>query len=98
MTVAPDLHGASALIQRLLERGVVVSAGHANATAEQAHHAFDLGVSTVTHLFNALRPFRSRDPGLLGVALTRGDVLVTLIVDGHHLADPPVRHGCAAAR
>ena len=97
MTVAPELSGASALIQRLLERGIVVSAGHTNATAEQAHHAFDLGVSTVTHLFNAMRPFRSRDPGIIGVALTRGDVFVQLIVDGHHLADETVRLVWAAA-
>jgi N-acetylglucosamine-6-phosphate deacetylase len=97
MTVAPELPGASAVISRLLERGVVVSAGHTNATAEQAHHAFDLGVSTVTHLFNAMRPFRSRDPGIIGVALTRRELFVQMIVDGHHLADETVRLVWAAA-
>ena len=65
--------------------------------AEQAHEAFDLGVSTVSHLFNAMRPFRSRDPGIIGVALTRPDVFVQLIVDGHHLADETVRLVWAAA-
>ena len=97
MTVAPELPGAAAVIRRLLERGVVVSAGHTNATAPEAHDAFDLGVSTVTHLFNAMRPFRSRDPGIIGVALTRRDVFVQLIVDGHHLADETVRLVWAAA-
>ncbi|MGH2970600.1 MAG: N-acetylglucosamine-6-phosphate deacetylase [Gaiellaceae bacterium] len=97
MTVAPELPGAGAIIQRLLGRGVVVSAGHTNATAEEAHEAFDLGVSTVTHLFNAMRPFRSRDPGIAGVALTRPDVCVQMIVDGHHLADETVRLVWAAA-
>ncbi|HEV7132267.1 MAG TPA: N-acetylglucosamine-6-phosphate deacetylase [Gaiellaceae bacterium] len=97
MTVAPELPGAHALIARLLERGVVVSAGHTNATAEVANEAFDLGVSTVTHLFNAMRPFRSRDPGIVGVALTRRDVFVQMIVDGHHLADETVRLVWAAA-
>jgi N-acetylglucosamine-6-phosphate deacetylase len=97
MTVAPELPGAAAVIRRLLERGVVVSAGHTNATAEEAHQAFDLGVSTVTHLFNAMRPFRSRDPGIAGVALTRRDVFVQMIVDGHHLADETVRLAWAAA-
>ncbi len=43
MTLAPELPGAGAVISRLLERGVVVSAGHTNATAEEAHDAFDLG-------------------------------------------------------
>jgi N-acetylglucosamine-6-phosphate deacetylase len=97
MTLAPELPGADAVIRRLLERGVVVSAGHTNATAEQANDAFDLGISTVTHLFNAMRPFRSRDPGIIGVALTRPEVFVQLIVDGHHLADETVRLVWAAA-
>jgi N-acetylglucosamine-6-phosphate deacetylase len=97
MTLAPELPDAGAVIRRLLERGVVVSAGHTNATAAEAHEAFDLGVSTVTHLFNAMRPFRSRDPGIIGVALTRPDVFIQLIVDGHHLADETVRLVCAAA-
>jgi N-acetylglucosamine-6-phosphate deacetylase len=96
-TLAPELPGAEALIKRLLEREVVVSAGHTNATAAQAHSAFDLGVSTVSHLFNAMRPFRSRDPGIVGVALTRRDVFVQMIVDGHHLADETVRLIWAAA-
>ena len=97
MTVAPELPGAAAVIRRLLERGVVVSAGHTNATSDEAHEAFDLGVSTTTHLFNAMRPFRSRDPGIAGVALTRHDVFVQIIVDGHHLADETVRLVWAAA-
>jgi len=97
LTLAPELPGADALIARLLEREIVVSAGHTNATATQAHAAFDLGVSTVSHLFNAMRPFRSRDPGIVGVALTRRDVFVQMIVDGHHLADETVRLIWAAA-
>jgi N-acetylglucosamine-6-phosphate deacetylase len=97
MTLAPELPGAGAAIRRLLERGVVVSAGHTNATAHEAHEAFDLGISTVTHLFNAMRPFRSRDPGVVGVALTRRDLFIQLIVDGHHLADETVRLVWAAA-
>ena len=97
LTLAPELPGAEALIQRALERGVVISAGHTNATAAQANAAFNLGVSTVTHIFNAMRPFRSRDPGVAGVALTRRDVFVQMIVDGHHLADETVRLIWAAA-
>jgi N-acetylglucosamine-6-phosphate deacetylase len=97
LTLAPELPGAAALIRRALERDVVVSAGHTNATAAQAHAGFDLGVSTVSHLFNAMRPFRSRDPGVIGVALTRPDVFVQMIVDGHHLADETVRLIWAAA-
>jgi len=86
MTLAPELPGAPELIERLLERRVTVSLGHSDATAEQANAAFDLGVATVTHLFNAMRPFLHRDPGIAGAALARDDVIVQLILDGVHLA------------
>jgi N-acetylglucosamine-6-phosphate deacetylase len=87
MTLAPELDGALELIDVLQERGVVVSCGHSNATAAEAALAFDRGVRTVTHLFNAMRPFSHRDPGLAGAALARDDVIVQLILDGYHLAD-----------
>jgi N-acetylglucosamine-6-phosphate deacetylase len=90
MTLAPELPGADALIARLHERGVTVSLGHSDATAEQAAAAFDLGVRTVTHLFNAMRPFLHRDPGIVGAALARDDVIVQLILDGVHLAPETV--------
>ena len=51
------------------------------------HAAFDRGVGTVTHLFNAMRPLGHRDPGIAGAALARDDVVVQVILDGHHLAD-----------
>ncbi|TML46737.1 MAG: hypothetical protein E6G20_10275, partial [Actinobacteria bacterium] len=60
--------------------------GHPDATAEEAEAPFDLGVRTVTHLFNAMRPFRHRDPGIAGAALARDDVIVQVILDGVHLA------------
>jgi N-acetylglucosamine-6-phosphate deacetylase len=91
MTLAPELPGADALIDRLLERGVTVSLGHSDATAEQANAAFDRGVRTVTHLFNAMRPLRHRDPGIVGAALARDDVVVQIILDGIHLAPETVR-------
>jgi N-acetylglucosamine-6-phosphate deacetylase len=86
MTLAPELPGADGLIDRLLECGVAVSLGHSDATAAQANAAFDRGVRSVTHLFNAMRPFLHRDPGIVGAALARGDVVVSVILDGIHLA------------
>jgi N-acetylglucosamine-6-phosphate deacetylase len=86
MTLAPELPGAGKLIDRLLARGVSVSLGHTDATAEQANAAFDRGVHSVTHIFNAMRPFRHRDPGIVGAALARDDVIVAMILDGIHLA------------
>jgi N-acetylglucosamine-6-phosphate deacetylase len=87
VTLAPELDGALDLIDFLHARGVVVSCGHSNATAEEAARAFERGVATVTHLFNAMRPFGHRDPGLAGAALARKDVIVQVILDQHHLAN-----------
>jgi N-acetylglucosamine-6-phosphate deacetylase len=91
MTLAPELEGADQLIDLLLRRGVTVSCGHTDATAEEANIAFDRGVRTVTHLFNAMRPLRHRDPGIAGAALAREDVVVQIILDGVHLAPETAR-------
>ena len=91
MTLAPELPGADELIDKLLFAGVAVSCGHTDATAEEAADAFDRGVRAVTHLFNAMRPFRHRDPGLAGAALARDDVVVQIILDGVHLAEETAR-------
>jgi N-acetylglucosamine-6-phosphate deacetylase len=98
MTLAPELPGADQLIDRLLGRGVAVSLGHSDATAAQANAAFDRGARSITHLFNAMRPFLHRDPGIVGAALARDDVVVSLIVDGIHLAPETVRVAWRAAR
>jgi N-acetylglucosamine-6-phosphate deacetylase len=87
VTLAPELPGALDLVDLLRDRGVVVSLGHSDATATEAARAFDRGASSVTHLFNAMRPFEHREPGLAGSALARADVHVQVIADGIHLAD-----------
>lgn len=86
VTLAPELPGALGLVRELTARGVVVACGHTDATAAEAHAAFDAGATHITHLFNAMRPFAHRDPGIAGAALAREDVTVELILDGHHLA------------
>jgi N-acetylglucosamine-6-phosphate deacetylase len=91
MTLAPELAGAGELIDLLQQRGVTISCGHSDATADQANEAFDRGIRTVTHLFNAMRPFGHRDPGIAGAALARDDVVVQVILDGIHLADATMR-------
>jgi len=97
-TLAPELHGAVDLVDLLVARGVVVACGHTDATAAVSHAAFDRGATHVTHLFNAMRPFAHRDPGIAGAALAREDVTVELILDGNHLADDTVRLAWRAAR
>ncbi len=97
VTLAPELPGALGIVADLAADGVLVSVGHSDATAEQAHAAFDAGARTVTHLFNAMSPLRHRAPGVPGAALARADVVVQLVVDGHHLAPDVIRTVWAAA-
>jgi N-acetylglucosamine-6-phosphate deacetylase len=91
VTLAPELPRALELIDLLRARGITVSCGHSNATAEEAHEAFAHGARTVTHLFNAMRPFAAREPGLAGAALACVEVSVQVILDGVHLADDTAR-------
>jgi N-acetylglucosamine-6-phosphate deacetylase len=97
MTLAPELPGALELVDVLQARGVTVSFGHTNASAEEATRGFALGVRTVTHLFNAMRPFNHRDPGIAGAALSHPDVVVQIILDGVHLAPETARIVWSAA-
>jgi N-acetylglucosamine-6-phosphate deacetylase len=85
VTLAPELPRAIDVVGDLVAAGVVVSAGHSSASAEQATVAIDAGVTAVTHLFNAMGPLHHRDPGLAGVALTDERVRVGAIADGLHL-------------
>ncbi|MGH8575210.1 MAG: N-acetylglucosamine-6-phosphate deacetylase, partial [Gammaproteobacteria bacterium] len=66
MTLAPELPGGLELVERLVRAGVVVSCGHSDADAAAAHAAFDRGASAITHLHNAHRRWRARDPGVGG--------------------------------
>ncbi len=90
-TLAPELPGAFDLVDLLVAHGVTVSAGHTDANDREANAAFDRGVGTVTHLFNAMRPFSHRDPGVAGAALARPDVIVQIIIDLIHVAPDTVR-------
>jgi N-acetylglucosamine-6-phosphate deacetylase len=91
VTLAPELEGAHELMELLRQRNVTVSCGHSNATAAEAREAFARGAKTVTHIFNAMRPFAAREPGLAGAALFSPDVVVQVILDGVHLADDTAR-------
>jgi N-acetylglucosamine-6-phosphate deacetylase len=91
VTLAPELPGAYELVDMLRARGITVSCGHSNATAAEAREAFARGAKTVTHIFNAMRPFAAREPGLAGAALVSNDVSVQVILDGVHLADDTAR-------
>lgn len=84
ITVAPENIGTQ-MIRRLVDKGVVVSLGHSNATFKEALAAFDAGASMVTHLFNAMSQIQGREPGLVGAALTHPDVRCGIVADGYHV-------------
>jgi N-acetylglucosamine-6-phosphate deacetylase len=86
VTLAPERDGALELVAWLAERGIVVSCGHSDADTEAARAAFDAGASAMTHVHNAHRRWRPREPGPAGIALVREDVTVMAIVDNVHLA------------
>ena len=89
-TLAPECDGALELAAQLTDAGVVVSAGHSECSADQFDAARRVGVTMVTHLFNAMGPFSHRSPGLVGAALA-GDVFAGLICDGIHVDPVAVR-------
>jgi N-acetylglucosamine-6-phosphate deacetylase len=94
VTLAPELPGAVALIEWFVSRGVLVAIGHTNATWGEADAAIAAGARLGTHLFNAMRPFHHRDPGVAGRLLGPG-VAVSLVADGVHVA--PETIGLVAA-
>jgi len=84
-TLAPELPGALDLVSFLVKRGVHVSMGHTNANWDDARAAVDSGASLVTHLFNAMRPFKHRDPGVVGFVLST-HTPASFIADGNPIA------------
>ena len=91
LTLAPELEGAPELQAAAIKEGVRVAIGHSNASYEQTIRAVDAGSAHAVHVFNAMRPFAHRDPGILGAILTDDRVLAEVIADGVHVAAPALR-------
>ncbi len=85
LTLAPELEGAEELSDLAARSGVVVSAGHSDATFGVAYESFDGQFAGVTHLFNAMSPLHHREPGLPGAAFAHPRVVCGLIADGLHV-------------
>ena len=85
ITLAPELAATDKEITYLHSLGITISLGHSLATAKQAKKAFELGVSMVTHAFNAMPSLHHREPGLLGEAIINKNVYCGLIADGEHV-------------
>ncbi|TPG42844.1 N-acetylglucosamine-6-phosphate deacetylase [Sphingomonas koreensis] len=95
LTLAPELCDPGD-IRTLTRHGVIVSAGHSDASYEQARAAIESGVTGFTHLFNAMSPLQHRAPGMVGAALDCPGTWCGLIVDNAHVHPAAVRIAIAA--
>ena len=85
VTVAPECTTPE-MIARLVDAGVVVSAGHSNGKYADVAAAIEAGLSGITHLFNAMSPLGAREPGVVGAGLENETIWCGIIVDGHHVS------------
>ena len=84
ITLAPEVCNKK-VIDLIVKNQVIVSAGHSNATFAEGTAAFDNGIETATHLFNAMSPLHHREPGLPGAVLQHPTVMASIIPDGYHV-------------
>jgi len=84
ITLAPEMCDDH-IIHMLIDNGIIVSAGHSNATYAEAQKGFAAGIPAATHLFNAMSPFQSREPGLVGAVYNNPNVKASVVADGVHV-------------
>ncbi len=96
ITLAPEVNGAEAVIRLAQSQNITASLGHTNATAAEAEAAIGWGATAATHLFNAMPPLHHRQPGAVGAALARREIVCEVIADGVHLHPLIVRLVVAA--
>jgi len=87
ITVAPEIPGALRLVKKISDMSVLVSMGHSDATYAEAEEGFRAGAKGITHIFNAMRGFHHREPGIAGFGLSNQEVYVEIIADPFHLHD-----------
>ena len=90
MTLAPE-QCCDEVIQLLIDHNVIVSAGHSNATYQQATAGFNKGITTATHLFNAMSPLQGREPGVVGAIYDHATAYSSIVCDGFHTSFEAVR-------
>jgi N-acetylglucosamine-6-phosphate deacetylase len=95
VTLAPE-QTTPDRIAALVKAGVIVAAGHSDATYAETRAALDHGVTGFTHLFNAMSPLRAREPGVVGAALEDAGSWCGIIADGHHVDPAALRIALAA--
>jgi len=83
ITLAPEVCSEDVL-KRIQEEGIIISAGHSSATYKEATQAFDKGISTATHLYNAMSALQHREPGMVGALFNHATTKCSVIPDGFH--------------
>lgn len=91
LSMAPELEKATEFIAYLVQRGIVVSAGHTNASYEEAKAGIDAGMTSGTHTYNAMTPLTHRNPGVVGAIMEDSRVYAELILDGIHVSYPAAK-------
>ncbi len=84
ITLAPEVCSV-AVLELIRSYGVIISAGHSNASFEEATVAFNGGIQTVTHLYNAMSALQHRAPGMVGAVFLHPTVLSSIVPDGYHV-------------
>ena len=84
MTVAPELKNMRELALYCIERGIILQAGHTDATYEQMIEGMQVNIMHLTHMFNAMRPLHHREPGVVGAGLIHAEISCEFIGDGVH--------------
>ena len=82
---------ARQLLKLIQDAGIVVSAGHTNASYETAMQFFDDGIAVATHLFNAMSSFQHRAPGVVGALFDHPTAMSSVIADGYHVDYAAIR-------
>ncbi len=85
MTVAPELKNMREVALYANEKGIVLQAGHTNATYAQMVEGMQANIMHSTHIFNAMRPLHHREPGTVGAILTHPEISCEIIGDGVHV-------------
>jgi N-acetylglucosamine-6-phosphate deacetylase len=93
LTLAPEILTPEQLdkIKTLKHSNTRLSLGHSNATYNQATTAFDEGIPLATHLYNAMRGFESREPGIVGAVFDHPTVRASIIADSYHCNPASIR-------
>ncbi|MFT4152380.1 N-acetylglucosamine-6-phosphate deacetylase [Parafilimonas sp.] len=89
ITLAPEVVSKE-VIELIQSYNIIISAGHSNATYEQAIQAFST-IKTATHLYNAMSAFRHRGPGMAGAIFDHASVNCSIVPDGYHVSFPAIR-------